>query len=224
MNDDDARCGERERAIRNVRARIAAAAAVQQAAQPVPAPRPGPPPAQVGPTLRPPPAWEQSPAPLPKPAPPPSAGLVAQAPVVIKNTAPMPALSPEAPANGAAAPFRPPPPPRSAAPRTVQSRVPGLGSTTPVGDDSIEKAVAAILPRLSLPTFTLRQFASLCAELACKPDRRSQTLERYGVDDEAVLTALDAHWRGERAARPEARTAFADDYASYLAWLHRHWV
>jgi len=33
----------------------------------------------------------------------------------------------------------------------------------------------------------------------------------------AVLTALDAHWRRERAA-------FADDFARHLAWLHARWA
>ena|SRR5579863_1862570 len=39
---------------------------------------------------------------------------------------------------------------------------------------------------------------------------------------EAVYAALDAYWRRERAARPEVRTALADDYAAHLAWLHAH--
>jgi hypothetical protein len=71
---------------------------------------------------------------------------------------------------------------------------------------------------------TMRQFASLCAELRFRPEpeHRSEILKRYRVHDEATYVALDAHWQRERAARPEAREAFADDYASYLAWLHAH--
>jgi hypothetical protein len=234
-----ASAGERERAIREVSERIAAAAA-QRAARPVPgerrAARDAPPPTQDGATLRSPPAWvarqggpEHSPAPIPNHAPPASRGPVAQAPAFHKNTVPLPALSPEALAKGGAVPFRPaqeakPPPQRRAAPRTVQSRVVGMGGTTPVGDDSIERAAAAIRSPLSSPPLTLRQFASLCAELAFQPNGRPEILERYGVRDEAVLTALDAHWRRERAARPEARTAFADDFACHLAWLHAHWA
>jgi len=51
---------------------------------------------------------------------------------------------------------------------------------------------------------------------------RREILARYLVRDEAVYAALDAYWRRERAMRPEARTAFADDFASHLAWLHAH--
>ena len=234
-----ASAGERERAIREVSARIAAAAA-QRAARPVPGERPAardaPPPTQGGATLRSPPAWvarqggpEQSPAPVPNHAPPASRGPVAQAPAFLKNTVPLAALSPEALAKGGAAPFAPAPtakplPQRGAAPRTVPSRVVGIGETTPVGDGSIEKAVAASRSPLSSPPLTLRQFASLCAELAFQPNWQHEILERYGVRDEAVLTALDAHWRRERAAQPEARTAFADDFASHLAWLHARWA
>ncbi len=67
-----------------------------------------------------------------------------------------------------------------------------------------------------------RPFASLCAELAFQPRSQRAVLERDGVRDEAALAALDARWRRERAARPEARTAFADDFATHLVWLHAH--
>ncbi len=241
MNDDDERCsagsdpgaeppGERERAIREVSERIAAAAA-QRAGRPVPGePARGAPKAKVGPTPQSLPAWVDpppgpgpSPAPVPSPAPPASPRPVTPAPAFLTRTAPLP---PEARGLSGAGPFAPaaaaPPPPRRVAPRTVQSRAVGVGGTTPVGDDSIEKAVAAVRSRASLPPLTLRQFASLCAELAFQPASRGAVLERYGVHDEAALAALDAHWRRERAARPEARTAFADDFATHLAWLHAH--
>jgi hypothetical protein len=80
------------------------------------------------------------------------------------------------------------------------------------------------LPRGTAEPLTLRQFASLCAELSFKPEWRHAILARYEVRDETVLAALDAYWRKERAARPEARTAFADDFARHLAWLHAHWA
>jgi hypothetical protein len=95
----------------------------------------------------------------------------------------------------------------------------GLGETAGVGDDPSRKAVTCSVP---LPLLTLRQYASLCAELAFRPERRSEILVRYTVRDEGVYAALDAHWRRARAARPEARTAFADDFATHLAWLHTH--
>jgi hypothetical protein len=239
MNDDDSRCsagsdpgaeppGERERAIRQVSERLAAAA--QRAGRPVPVEpgRDAPPKAKVGPTLQSLPAWVgppansgPSPAPVPNPAPPASPRPVTPAPAFLTRTAPIP---PEARGLAGAGPFAAAaaaqPPPRRPAPRTVQSWAVGVGGTTPVGDDAIEKAVAAVRSRSSLPALTLRQFASLCAELAFRPTGRRAVLERYGVGDEAALAALDARWRRERAARPEARTAFADDFATHLAWLH----
>src|SRR5262249_42948005 len=123
-----------------------------------------------------------------------------------------------------AQPFQPAPeaaaPPRRVAPKTALSRVRGMGETTPAGDDAIEKARAAAAPPVSLPPFTLRQYASLCAELAFWPDQRAAVLEYYQIRDHAEHTALDAHWRRERAASPETRAAFEQDFASYTAWLH----
>jgi hypothetical protein len=238
--------GERERVIREVCARIAAA---RRAAPAAPGERrcdpPAPPPTETGPTLRSPPDWvarsggvaggdahvareEQSLAFAPGPTPPASSSAVAQPPAFLKSTAPLPDHARGGPARqganeGAlqAAPVVQPPQ-KQAAPRTVQSRVVGLGETAPVGDDSIGRAVAAVTSPVSLPALTLRQFASLCAEVAFQPERRSEILARYQVYDEAVYAVLDAYWRRERAARPEARTAFADDFASHLAWLHAH--
>jgi hypothetical protein len=253
MNDDErygaasdlpsAPPGERERAVREVCERIAAAAAQRAAAAPG-APdqrrRDAPPPTQQGPTLRSPPvsvagpaSAERGPAPAPGQAPPPSLRpVVVPVPAFLQSTAPLSDVSPEALAKGGALPFQPPPaapappPPRRGAPRTVQSRVRGLGETAAYDDDSIQKALAAVSSPVSLPQLTLRQFASLCAELAFQPDlpppQRRTLLARYKVHSETVFTALDAYWRRERAARPEARTAFADDFATHLAWLHAH--
>jgi hypothetical protein len=212
--------GERDRAIREVCERIAAAAQRAEPKSPDERRRDAPPPAPtgVGPT-RPSPVWVAPPAgaaPGQAPAPVPTRP-VAQVPAFLKETLPLP------PAEGDVTPFRPappaPPPQRRAAPPTVQSRVRGIGETAGVCDDPSRMAVT---PPADLPSLTLRQFASLCAELHFRPDQRSAILERYTVRDEAVYAALDAHWRRERAARPEARTAFADDFASYLAWLHAH--
>ncbi len=239
MNDDEhglhgapsdlgsALFGERERAIRQVSERIAAAAA-QRAAPKAPDERRRGTPAEAGATVRSPPVWvaqpaaaEPSRAPVPGHGPPVSRPPVVQARAFLKSTAPLP----EGLAKGGAlpAPGALPPRPR-AAPRTVQSRVVGLGGTAPAGDDAIEKAVLAVTSSVALPPLTLRQFASLCAELTFQPERRREILERYRVRDEAVYLALDAHWRRERAARPETRTAFADDFATHLAWLHGHRV
>lgn len=122
-------------------------------------------------------------------------------------------------------PFRAPlegqPQPRRA-PKTAQSRVYGLepGKTAPLGDTSIARAVAGVLPFAAPPLpLTLRQYASLCAELACWPSRAAEILQRYQVPGEAARAALDAFWSRERAARPELRAAFDEDVARYTAWL-----
>ncbi len=108
------------------------------------------------------------------------------------------------------------------APKTAQSRVYGLepGKTAPLGDTSIARAVAAVLPFAAPPLpLTLRQYASLCAELACWPSRSGEILQRYQVPGEAARAALDAFWHRELAARPELRAAFDEDVAHYGAWL-----
>jgi hypothetical protein len=122
-------------------------------------------------------------------------------------------------------PFRPmlegQPQPRRA-PKTAQSRVYGLepGKTAPLGDTSIARAVAGVLPFAAPPLpLTLRQYASLCAELSFWPSRAAEILQRYQVPGEAARAALDAFWSRERAARPELRAAFDEDVARYTAWL-----
>ena len=135
MNDDDSRCsagsdpgaeppGERERAIRQVSERIAAAAA-QRAGRPVPGEpaRDAPPKAKVGPTLQSLPAWVGPPTgrgpslvPVTNLAPPASPQPVKPAPAFLSRTAPLP---PEARALSGTGPFAPAPaaPPPAPAPR-----------------------------------------------------------------------------------------------------------
>lgn len=65
-----------------------------------------------------------------------------------------------------------------------------------------------------VPTLTLEQHASLCAEVAFAPDRTAQLLARYGVTSEAKRS-LDAHYAG--ATREKA--AWDAAYRTYHAWL-----
>src|SRR5262249_43381359 len=122
-------------------------------------------------------------------------------------------------------PFKPPPPgqaPPKRAPKTVQSPVFGLelGKTAPLDDDSIARALAAVLPfPVALPQLTVRQYASLCVELSMWPGRAEEIRTRSGVRGDTARAALDALWGRERAARPEVGAAFEEDCARYREWL-----
>jgi len=104
---------------------------------------------------------------------------------------------------------------------------PRKGETTPLGDDSIAKAVAALpfvgasigAGVVSFPRLSIQQYASLRAELAVLPLQSGEILRRYHVMNEAAHQALLEHWQAELAASPEARATFEKDLASYTAWL-----
>ena len=104
---------------------------------------------------------------------------------------------------------------------------PRKGETTPLGDDSIAKAVAALpFVRAStgagvvpFPRLSIQQYASLRAELALWPSLSGEILHRYHVMNEAAHRALLEHWEAELAASAEARATFEKDLASYTAWL-----
>jgi len=125
-------------------------------------------------------------------------------------------------------PFKPPTPGNELA-RTMKVPMhnPRKGETAPLGDDSIEKAVAALpfvralggAGVVSFPRLSIHQYASLRAELALWPERSGEILRRYHVANEAAHQALLEHWQAELAASPEARATFEKDLASYTAWL-----
>ncbi len=224
---------ERERVIRQVCERLAAATAPKEAPA-AGAPPPGGvrPVTQGGPTLRSPTidaaAAEAAEAAndvvhlVAKPVGPMPA--VRPTPAFAKSTDLAPDLSTEAWIARGALPFRPPSPdqPRPRAAKTVQTPVHGLepGRTLPLGDTSIAAAVAQALPFAALPPpLTGRQYASLCAELALWPERSEGILLRYQVRGGAARAALDAYWARVHAARPEVRAAFEADFASYAGLL-----
>jgi hypothetical protein len=101
------------------------------------------------------------------------------------------------------------------------------GQTTPMGDDSIEKAVAALpfvgktvgAGLVAFPRLSMEAYASLRAELLVWPERSAEILRRYRVVNEAARRVLDEHWTTELAASPEACATFDKVLAEYTAWL-----
>ena len=112
-------------------------------------------------------------------------------------------------------PFKPFAPPKDPYERTLE--VPVLnrfkGKTTPVGDNSIAKEVAALpfddnrvgAAIVLFPRLKLQEYASLRAELSVWPERSAQILPRYQVVNEAARRALEEHWQMELAANPKER-------------------
>ncbi|MFT3768482.1 MAG: hypothetical protein QM820_23790 [Minicystis sp.] len=201
---------ERERAVAAAWARIAAQqAGAGAAASPA---RAAAPPEAGAATLRSPPqaANEVSPSPAPSP--------VQAAPAHLRRTDRLPDAARAVALAIARPPSPPSPSPRRPAPRTAQSRLMGMGGTTPVGDDRLAAARDAAT---TAPSLSLRQYASLCAEISLWPDQAEAILRRYQVYSHAERVALDAHFRRERAARPEVNAAFERDVAAYTVHLHR---
>lgn len=103
-----------------------------------------------------------------------------------------------------------------------------LGETMPLGGTALQAAVAAALPFIGskgaasvvpFTALTVEQYVSLRVDLALRPGEARETLRRYGVPTEASHRALDAHWRQQRAERPEVRAALEAAMETYLAWL-----
>jgi hypothetical protein len=144
-------------------------------------------------------------------------------PAHLAVTAPLPDLPPEVHARNGRLPFVPPElSPSRGTKRTVKSPVMSrAGGTTPSGDDSITRAVAALpfVAAAAFPAFTIVQYASLCVELAAFPERTEVTLARYGVAGPAARRALDEHWRRWLAARPDLAPRFEWARQRYATWL-----
>jgi hypothetical protein len=68
-------------------------------------------------------------------------------------------------------------------------------------------------------SWTVGNYASLCAELATFPEHRAHVLARYGIRDEGARRALNAEWAGRMAQSPGARDVFEELYASYRDFL-----
>ncbi len=103
-----------------------------------------------------------------------------------------------------------------------------LGDTTPIGDDAISRAVAAIpflgntvgSGKVPFPRLMVVQYAWFCVALKLWPDKKAEIFRHYKVMHEAARAALDEHWREAFTARPEERAAF--DRAAHEYWAHLH--
>ena len=144
------------------------------------------------------------------------------------TTAPAPEIPAELREQMGRLPFKAPSP-GSALARTMKVPVLNLlqGQTAPIRYDAIAKTAAlpfadstvgaAIVP---FPDLTLRQYASLRAELSACPEQWADIRRRYGVTSAPAHRALDEHWRTELDASPESRAQFHDAFALFTAWLH----
>lgn len=121
------------------------------------------------------------------------------------------------------------------APRTVRCEIPRhhAGSTAPVGDDTLEKVVASVLPfvraaeeakqEVNGSALTLYQYASLLVELRAGGERAS-VLARYQVEGEPGLERLGGllgRADGEEAGAPEGDRGGDGDLGQTTAELAR---
>jgi hypothetical protein len=97
--------------------------------------------------------------------------------------------------------------------------------TTPAGDDSIARAVAAVHSRrpkpavVIVPALSLAHYAALCAEMAVWPERAEEVRRRYQVPGREAHEALDAEWRGRAARDPAVREELTRRYQAHWAYL-----
>jgi hypothetical protein len=121
-------------------------------------------------------------------------------------------------------------PPHQRATRTLQSEEEaraGLGGTFPLGDDSMQRALAllpfkgspVVLGVVSFPDMTVHAYASFRAELAVRPERTEAILFRYHVPSRASREALDAHWQARFAAEPETFAEFERALAQFTEYV-----
>lgn len=142
------------------------------------------------------------------------------------------------PADSPVLPFRPPSPP-PAPPASAPTRGRTLAASGPTAPIAVlpfggnrpspppPSSRAAVLPQSTgtphpvpsgpLPAFSVHQYASLAVELALWPDRKADTLRRYGLT-EAQKGAVDASFHA-RLADGDERRRFAEACATYRHWL-----
>src|SRR6185312_11613961 len=117
------------------------------------------------------------------------------------------------------------------APRTMPCPVWKLaaGGTTPVGNDAIERAVAAVRSpgskpaAVAAPRLTLDAYASFYAELSMWPEQVEEIRRRYQVPSRAAHEALDQEWRERVARDPAVGEALARRFGEDVAWWRRRW-
>lgn len=118
------------------------------------------------------------------------------------------------------------------APRTVRCEISRhhAGWTAPLGDDTLEKVVASVLPfvraaeeakqEVKGSALTLHQYASLLVELRAGGERGS-VLARYQVEGEPGLERLVACWEERMARRPALRKEIEEAMETWADYLRK---
>ncbi len=104
-------------------------------------------------------------------------------------------------------------------------------SDEPVGSGTVQALPADALKAMAavpfgdeqpagppLPELTVEQYAGLSVECNLYPGHLAQTLQRYGVPDEATRLQLDQVWQQRFAADPELKQRFTQARAAHEAW------
>ncbi len=177
-------------------------------------------------------AHEAPACPVPEPVPSPA---VAPPPAGLASTAMALDLSPEAWRERGKLPFvskdQLPPQKRCALTEKIPVMRSTWGETLPLGDESLQKIVAATPFEGAGATATvyvrdvdLTTYASICAELRAWRHTVDAIRIRYGVPSVVSLQALHQHWHSRLAAHPEERAMFENllpryaYHAYYFPW------
>jgi hypothetical protein len=76
-------------------------------------------------------------------------------------------------------------------------------------------------PVAPLPTLTLEQYASMCAELAVFHDRPQAVFAKYGLSEPGQRAAVDAAWKARLARYPSEKAEWERRYWQYEASWRR---
>jgi hypothetical protein len=182
-------------------------------------------------------AW---PSPAPKPRRASVEVRAASTPESLKITEPVLELPPAIRAQMGRLPIKPAPPapPAPASPPAPEERLdtttmvvpvmrPIGAETSPLGDSSVQRAMAVLpfvgntvgMGLVAFPRLTIEQYASFRVDLSLWPKRSAQIHPRYHVANNAARAALDEHWKSHFEERPKARARFEAAFAEYRAWV-----
>lgn len=70
-----------------------------------------------------------------------------------------------------------------------------------------------------IPELTLEAYASMRALASAFPERRRDTLRRYGIGDDVTADRLDARWAVRFEAEPELAARYLELFEQYRAWF-----
>lgn len=68
-----------------------------------------------------------------------------------------------------------------------------------------------------MPSLTVEQYASLCVELTCQPERAAEALARYRISP-AQKELFDGQFRERFAKDPGLREIWDHAYRTYREW------